>query len=88
MCANFIPEMLTTEQKDVRSEIAHDNLEIVNDDENVLKKVITDYESWVSGNDPETKQQSSQEASRRATAEKSTSKSEPCQVNDDYYFRL
>ena len=28
------------------------------------------------------------EASRRATAEKSTSKSEPCQVNADYFFRL
>ena len=58
--AKFIPKFLTTEQKDLRSEIAHDNLEMVNDDENVLKKVITGDESWVYGYDPETKQQYSQ----------------------------
>ena len=60
VCAKFIPELLTTEQKDLCSEIAQDNLEMVSDDENVLKKVITGAESWVYGYDPETKQQSSQ----------------------------
>ena len=40
-----------------RSESAQDNLEMVSDDENVLKKVITGDESWVYGYDPETKQQ-------------------------------
>ena len=59
-CAKFIPILLTTEQKDLRSEIAQDNLEMVSDDENVLKKVITGDESWVYGYDPETKQRSSQ----------------------------
>ena len=29
VCAKFIPKLLTTEQKDLRSEIAQDNLEIV-----------------------------------------------------------
>ena len=60
VCAKFIPKLLTTEQKDLRSEIAQDNLEMVSDDENVLKKVITGDESWVYGYDPENKQQSSQ----------------------------
>ena len=55
-----IPKLLTTEQKDSRSEIAQDNLEMVSDDEKVLKKVMTGDESWVYGYDPETKQQSSQ----------------------------
>ena len=41
MCTKFIPKLLTTEQKDLRSEIAQDSLEIASDDENVLKKVIT-----------------------------------------------
>ena len=50
----FIPKLLTTEQKDLRSEIAQDNLEMVSDDENVLKKVITGDELWVYGYDPET----------------------------------
>ena len=58
---------------EIHSEIAHDraerpllwnrqdNLEMVSDDnENVLKKVITGDESWVYSYDPETKQQSSQ----------------------------
>ena len=41
MCGKFIPKLLTNEQKDLRSEIFQDNLEMVSDDENVLKKVIT-----------------------------------------------
>ena len=60
VCAKFIPKLLTTEQKDLRSEIAEDNLEMVSDNESVLKKVITGDESWIHGYDPETKQQSSQ----------------------------
>ena len=47
MCVKLIPKLLTTEQKDLRSEIAQDNLEMVSDDENVLKKVISSDESWV-----------------------------------------
>ena len=58
--AKFIPKLLRTEQKDLCSEIEQDNLEMVSDDENVLKKVITGDHSWVYGYDPETKQQSSQ----------------------------
>ena len=87
VCAKFIPKLVTSEQKDLCSEIAQDNLEMVSDDENVLKKVIAGDESWVYDYDPETKQHYL-EASRRASAEKSTSKSEPCQVNADYFFRL
>ena len=49
-------KLLTTQQKDLRSEIAQDNLEMVGDDENVLKKVIAGDELWVYGHDPETKQ--------------------------------
>ena len=47
--AKFIPKLLTTEQRDLRSEIAQDKLEMVSDDENVLKKVITGDYSWVYG---------------------------------------
>ena len=60
VCAKFIPKLLTTEHKNLRSKIAQDNLKMVSDDENVLKKVITGNESRVYGYDPETKQQSSQ----------------------------
>lgn len=60
VCAKFIPKLLTVEQKNLRLEIARDNLEMVNNDENLLKKIITGDESWVYGYDPETKRQSSQ----------------------------
>ena len=55
MCAKFIPKLITTEQKDLRSKIAQGNLEMVSDDGNVLKKVITGDKSWLYGHDPETK---------------------------------
>lgn len=60
VCAKFIPKLLSEQQKNLRLEIAQDNLESINSDENLLKKVITGDESWVYGYDPETKQQSSQ----------------------------
>ena len=60
VCAKFIPKLLTTEQKDLRSEIAQDNLEMVSEDENVRKKIIIGDVSCVYGYDPEIKQQSSQ----------------------------
>ncbi|KAL4105054.1 hypothetical protein QTP88_020329 [Uroleucon formosanum] len=60
VCAKFIPKLLSEQQKSLRLEIAQDNLEMINSDENFLKKVITGDESWVYGYDPETKKQSSQ----------------------------
>ena len=57
VCAKFIPKLLTTEQKDLHSEIAQDNLEMVSDDENVLKEVITGDESsqWKRPDEPRPK---------------------------------
>ena len=57
VCAKFIPKFVSAEQKKLRLEIAQDNLEMVNNDDTVLKKVITGDESWVYGYGPETKQQ-------------------------------
>ena len=60
ICAKFITKLLSAEQKKLGLEIAQDNLEMVNNDDTVLKRVIIGDESWVYGYDPETKQQSSQ----------------------------
>ena len=60
VAAKFIPKLLTAEQKSLRLQIAQENLEMVNNNENILKKIITGDESWVYGYDPETKHQSSQ----------------------------
>ena len=52
VCAKFIPKVLSAEQKRLRLEIVQDNLEMVNNDDTVLKKVITGDKSWVYGYDP------------------------------------
>ena len=49
VCAKFISKLLSAEQKKLSLEIAQDNLEMVNNDDTVLKKVITGDESWVYG---------------------------------------
>ena len=50
VAAKFVPKLL----------VAQEMLNDVNDDSDLLKRVITDDESWVSGCDVETKAQSSQ----------------------------
>ncbi len=40
MCPNFITKLLTDEQGNCRVEITKDNLEMINNDENLLLKVI------------------------------------------------
>ncbi|KAA1414566.1 hypothetical protein F0U47_20875, partial [Nocardioides antri] len=58
--AKIVPKLLNCEQKQRRMDISQELLNIVNDDPDFLKKVITGDESWVYGYDIETKAQSSQ----------------------------
>lgn len=58
--AKFVPKLLNFDQKQHRINIAQDMLNDVNDDPDLLKRVITGDESWVYGYDVETKAQSSQ----------------------------
>jgi len=60
IAARFVPKLLTSEQKQLRLEIAQDMLKIVDSDPNFLNTVITGDETWVYGYDPETKLQSSE----------------------------
>ncbi|KYN41646.1 hypothetical protein ALC56_03947 [Trachymyrmex septentrionalis] len=58
--AKFVPKLLNFDQKQRRMNIAQDMLNDVNDDPDLLKRVITGDETWVYGYDVETKAQSSQ----------------------------
>lgn len=58
VCVEFIRKLLSAEQKNIRFDLTQDNLEMINYNENVLKKIITGDESWVY--DRATKQPSSQ----------------------------
>ena len=57
--AKIVPKLLSFEQKQRRINIAQEMLTTFSDDSDLLKKVITGDESWMSGHDIETKAQSS-----------------------------
>jgi len=58
--AKFVPRLLSDDQKENRVEISQELLANASGNENFLKKIITGDETWVYGNDVETKMQSSQ----------------------------
>ena len=60
LAAKFVPKLLNFEQLDTRTQISKMNLQAVEDDPELLSRVITGDESWVYGYDIETKAQSAQ----------------------------
>ena len=60
VAAKIVPKLPSFEQKQRRLDIAQEMLTTFNDDLDLLKKVITDDESWVYGYVIEAKVQSSQ----------------------------
>ena len=58
--AEFVPRLVTDDQKQNHVEISQELLANANGNENFLKKIITRDETWVHGYDVETKMQSSQ----------------------------
>ncbi|KAL4126402.1 hypothetical protein QTP88_010624 [Uroleucon formosanum] len=58
VCAKMVPKNLTLEQKDGRRQICVDILERMENERDLLKKVITCDETWIFQYDPETKRQS------------------------------
>ncbi|CAB3259756.1 unnamed protein product [Arctia plantaginis] len=60
LASKFVLKLLNFEQKQLRMEVAQESLNEVNNDAELLKRVITGDETWVYGYDVETKAQSSQ----------------------------
>ncbi len=60
ICPKFIPKELTAEQKRSWMEMSQANIDLMKVDTNVLQKVVTGDESWVSVFELPTKQSSSQ----------------------------
>ena len=58
VAAKFVPKLLNFDQKQHRMNIAQELLNEVNDDPELIKRVITSDETWVYGYDIETKVQS------------------------------
>jgi hypothetical protein len=60
VAANFVPSILTPEQKEHHVAICQELRQRAVDDPSFMLRVVTGDESWVYGYDPETEQQSSQ----------------------------
>ena len=54
VAAKFVPKLLTFEQKQRRMEVAQESLNEVNDDAELLKRIITGGRTWVYAYDVET----------------------------------
>jgi len=81
VAAKFVPRLMTPNKKSPRVAICQELRQRALDDPSFMSRVITGYESWVYGYDPETKQQSSQWKSpgsprpKKARQSRSTTKS-------------
>ncbi|CAH1961299.1 unnamed protein product [Acanthoscelides obtectus] len=60
VAAEFVPRALTDNQKEHRVETCHALRQQLEFDPNFLSKIITGDETWCYGNDPTSKQQSSE----------------------------
>ena len=60
VCAKMVPKLLSNDQKDQRLVVCEDILQNLEEDPEMLKRVITGDESWIFQYDPETKRQSLQ----------------------------
>jgi hypothetical protein len=58
VCARFVPHSLTLDQKHQRAALSVEFVEMIDDDRNVLKTIVTGDESWCFMYDPETKRHS------------------------------
>ena len=87
VAAKFVPRLLTDAQKENRVTVSQKLFDRSNADENFLKNVITDDETWVYGYDVETKVWSSQWMGKLSPGPKrSTSESLKCEGDVHCFF--
>jgi hypothetical protein len=55
VCALFVPHLLTPDQKHQRAPSSAELVEMIDDDRNVLKSIVTGDKNWCFMYDPETK---------------------------------
>ena len=58
VCTKMVPKLLSEDQKQQRVTVCQDIIECLKDDPDLLRRVITDDESWIFEYDPKTKRQS------------------------------
>jgi histone-lysine N-methyltransferase SETMAR len=66
ICAKLVPKILTNERKENRRNVCLDLFELIENDKNLFKHVITGDERCILEYDPDTKRQSGTRATHRA----------------------
>ena len=85
--ANFVPRLLSNDQRDHRVMVRTELQKAVRHDSNFLSRVIFVDESWLYDYDPEKKQQSSQwKTPSSPRLKKSAPSSQQHQANADLFF--
>jgi hypothetical protein len=83
----FVPKILIADQKQQRVDVCTELRQLSSDDETFMSRVINGDDSWVYGNDLNTKQQSSQWKSPRSPRPKKGQTGEKqCQEHDHYFI--
>lgn len=60
VCAKFIPRILSAEQKRAWMAFSQMNLDLYNNDNTILDRIVSGDETWISVHDPESKSESKQ----------------------------
>ncbi|GBL97763.1 hypothetical protein AVEN_1278-1 [Araneus ventricosus] len=60
ICLHMVPKMLSPEQKEARVNMCRDSIDMADEDDSFLKKIVTGDETWCFLYDPQTKRQSSE----------------------------
>ena len=89
VCAKMVPKILTFEQQEARKNVSTDTLNAIENDPNLLERIITCDKSWFFTYDPETKRQSIHWKSPTSPrAKKARMSSIKIQSNDDCFFSI
>jgi hypothetical protein len=83
IAAQFVPQLLTNDQKQQHVNMCLKLREKANEDPTFISRIITVWESLMYGYDPETKQQSSQQRSPQSSSNKcgrSVVQQRPCSL--------
>jgi hypothetical protein len=78
LCAHFVPNSLTPEQREGRVTSCQDIITIADADKTFLNKIIIGGKTWCFACDPETKRQISEWVGERSARPKKGPASRPC----------
>jgi len=86
--AKMVPKILTFEQQEPRKNVCTDTLNAIENDPNLLERIITCDESWFFTYDPETKRQSMHWKSPSSSRQKKAKSGKVYHTYNTYIFMI